>query len=48
VLLPIIGYTLFSLLAEGSKFLHNFIGPFLTVLLPLMILLFVHENLFAI
>jgi formate dehydrogenase subunit gamma len=46
VLLPIIGYTLFSILAEASKFLHNFIGPLLTVLLPLMILLFVHENVF--
>ena len=46
VLLPIIGHTLFSLLAELSKFLHNFIGPLLTVLLPVMILLFVHENLF--
>jgi formate dehydrogenase subunit gamma len=46
VLLPIIGYTLFSMLATGSKFLHNFIGPLLCVLLPLMIMLFVHENLF--
>jgi formate dehydrogenase subunit gamma len=46
VLLPIIGYTLFSMLATASKFLHNFIGPLLCVLLPLMILLFVHENLF--
>jgi formate dehydrogenase subunit gamma len=46
VLLPIIGYTLFSLLATASKYLHNFIGPLLTVLLPVMILIFVHENLF--
>ena len=46
VLLPLIGYTLFSFLAEASKFLHNFIGPLLAVLLPIMILLFVHHNLF--
>jgi formate dehydrogenase subunit gamma len=46
VLLPIIGYTLFSILAELSKYLHNFIGPLLAVLLPLLILLFVHENIF--
>ena len=46
VLLPLIGYTLFSWLAILSKNLHNFVGPLLVVLLPVMILLFVHENLF--
>ena len=46
VLLPIIGYTLFSLLATLSKYLHNFVGPVLAVVLPIMIALFVHENLF--
>ena len=46
VLLPIIGYTLFSWIAIASKNLHNFVGPVLTVLLPIMIALFVHENIF--
>jgi formate dehydrogenase subunit gamma len=46
VLLPLIGYTLFSWLATLSKTLHNFIGPVLVVVLPIMIVLFMHENLF--
>ena len=46
VLLPIIGYTLFSLLATLSKYLHNFVGPVLVIVLPVMIALFVHENIF--
>ena len=46
VLLPLIGYTLFSWLAILSKNLHNFVGPVLVVLLPIMILLFLHTNLF--
>ena len=46
VLLPLIGYTLFSWLAMLAKGLHNFIGPILVVALPIMILLFVRENLF--
>ena len=46
VLLPLIGYTLFSWLAILAKGLHNFIGPILVVALPIMILLFVRENLF--
>ena len=46
VLLPIIGYTLFSWIAILFKNLHNFVGPVLVVVLPIMILLFVHENLF--
>ena len=46
VLLPIIGYTLFSWLATLSKTLHNFVGPVLVVLLPIMIVLFLRENLF--
>jgi len=45
-LLPLIGYTLFSWLAIFSKNLHNFVGPLLTVLLPIMILLFFRENIF--
>jgi formate dehydrogenase subunit gamma len=46
VLLPLIGYTLFSWLAIVAKNLHNFVGPVLVFLLPIMILLFVRENLF--
>lgn len=46
VLLPIIGYTLFSLLATLSKYLHNFVGPVLSVALPVMIVMFMHSNLF--
>jgi formate dehydrogenase subunit gamma len=44
VLLPLIGYTLFSWLAIASKNLHNFVGPVLVVALPIMIVLFMHEN----
>jgi formate dehydrogenase subunit gamma len=46
VLLPLIGYTLFSWLAILAKNLHNFVGPILVVVLPIMIVLFLHENLF--
>jgi formate dehydrogenase subunit gamma len=45
VLLPLIGYTLFSWLAIASKNLHNFVGPVLVVALPIMIVLFMRENL---
>ena len=46
VLLPLIGYTLFSWLAILAKNLHNFVGPVLVVLLPVMIVLFFRENIF--
>jgi formate dehydrogenase subunit gamma len=46
VLLPIIGYTLFSVLATLSKYLHNFVGPVLAIALPIMIVLFMHSNVF--
>lgn len=46
VLLPLIGYTLFSWLAILAKNLHNFVGPVLVVLLPVMIVLYFRENLF--
>ena len=46
VLLPLIGYTLFSWLATLAKYIHNFVGPVLVVLLPIMILLFLRANLF--
>ncbi len=45
VLLPIIGYTLFSWLAILGKNLHNFVGPIFSLLLPVMIVMFVAENL---
>ena len=46
VLLPLIGYTLFSWLAILAKNLHNFVGPILVIALPIMIAVFVGENLF--
>jgi formate dehydrogenase subunit gamma len=46
VLLPLIGYTLFSWLAILGKNLHNFMGPVLVVLLPIMFVMFVRSNLF--
>ena len=45
VLLPLIGYTLFSWLATISKLLHNFTGPLFTVALPVFIVLFIADNL---
>ena len=44
VLLPLIGYTLFSWLATLAKNLHNFIGPILIVAVPLMFVRFVRYN----
>ncbi len=46
ILLPLIGYTLFSWLATLAKNLHNFVGPILVVALPIMIVLFLHHNVF--
>ena len=46
VLLPLIGYTLFSWLAILAKNLHNFVGPILVVTLPILIALFVRTNIF--
>ena len=45
VLLPLIGYALFSWLATVAKLLHNFTGPLFTVVLPVLIVLFVRDNL---
>ncbi len=45
VLLPLIGYTLFSWLATLSKTLHNFVGPLFTVALAVFIVLFIRDNL---
>jgi len=44
VLLPLIGYTLFSWLAILAKNLHNFIGPILIVAVPLMFVRFIRDN----
>ncbi|HEV2978902.1 MAG TPA: formate dehydrogenase subunit gamma [Casimicrobiaceae bacterium] len=44
VLLPVIGYTLFSWLAIVSKTLHNFVGPILIVAVPLLFVRFVRDN----
>ena len=44
VLLPLIGYTLFSWLATLAKNLHNLIGPILIVAVPLLFIRFVRDN----
>jgi formate dehydrogenase subunit gamma len=44
VLLPLIGYTLFSWLAILAKNLHNFVGPILIVAMPLMFVRFIRDN----
>jgi formate dehydrogenase subunit gamma len=44
VLLPLVGYTLFSWLATLSKNLHNFVGPVLIVAVPWMFWRFVRDN----
>jgi formate dehydrogenase subunit gamma len=44
VLLPVIGYTLFSWLAILSKNLHNFFGPILIVAVPVTFVRFVRDN----
>jgi formate dehydrogenase subunit gamma len=44
VLLPLIGYTLFSWLAILSKNLHNFVGPLLIIAIPWMIVQYARYN----
>ena len=44
VLLPLIGYTLFSWLATLAKNLHNFVGPILIVATPWLFLRFIRDN----
>jgi formate dehydrogenase subunit gamma len=44
VLLPLIGYTLFSWLAILSKNLHNFVGPILIIAVPLMFVRYIRDN----
>jgi formate dehydrogenase subunit gamma len=45
ILLPIIGYTLFSWLAILSKNLHNFVGPLFLVSVIVLIVTFARQNL---
>jgi formate dehydrogenase subunit gamma len=44
LLLPLIGYTLFSWLATLGKTLHNFLGPVFAVALAVFIVLFIKDN----
>jgi formate dehydrogenase subunit gamma len=44
VLLPVIGYTLFSWLAIVAKTLHNFVGPILIVAVPFLFIRFIRDN----
>ena len=44
VLLPLIGYTLFSWLAIVSKNLHNFVGPLFSICILLLLFTFVRDN----
>ncbi len=44
VLLPVIGYTLFSWLATIAKNLHNFIGPVLIIAVPWMFVRYLRSN----
>lgn len=45
VLIPVLGYTLFSWLATITKYLHNFVGPIFAVVLPIFIAIYVRNNL---
>jgi formate dehydrogenase subunit gamma len=45
VVLPVIGHTLFSWLAIVSKALHNFVGPVFALFLPILIFMFIRDNL---
>jgi len=45
VLLPVLGYTLFSWIAIFSKNLHNFAAPVFALSLALFIVLFIRDNL---
>jgi len=44
VLLPLIGYTLFSWLAIVAKNVHNFIGPILIIAVPWMFVRYIRYN----
>jgi formate dehydrogenase subunit gamma len=44
VLLPLIGYTLFSWLAELGKILHNFVGPIFLFSIVVFVIKFIRDN----
>jgi formate dehydrogenase subunit gamma len=44
VLLPLIGYTLFSWLAILAKNIHNFVGPLLIIGVPWLFIRFIRDN----
>lgn len=44
ILLPVFGYTLFSWLANLSKYIHNFVGPVFAFCTILMFFTFVKDN----
>jgi formate dehydrogenase subunit gamma len=44
VVLPIVGYTLFSWLATLSKYIHNFVGPVFAFCVVVMFVTFVKDN----
>ena len=44
VLLPLVGFTLFSWLATLAKTLHNFVGPILIIGVPWLFFRFVRDN----
>jgi formate dehydrogenase subunit gamma len=45
ILLPVIGYTLFSWLTSLSKNVHNFVGPIFVLSLVVFIVLYIKDNL---
>jgi len=44
VLLPVMGYTLFALLTQLSKNLHNFIAPLFIVSVAVMVIIWLRDN----
>ena len=44
LLLPVVGYTIFSWLAILAKNLHNFVAPVFLFALPVMIVIFIRDN----
>ena len=46
VLLPVMGYTLFALLTQLSKNLHNFIAPLFIVSVAAMVIIWLRDNVF--
>lgn len=44
IVLPVIGYTLFSWLMQLFKFLHNFVGPLFFVSAAVLVVIFIRHN----